>query len=412
MRKTMKYLCLLFTIILLTACSKEKSTSENESKSEEANQVEDTLNNVTQNENKNEDISDETEDKEGSNIENSNPEDSNIEGDDTDDNNANEDSTDEDKKEDSTDENNKDENNKDEDNKGDKDAIETEEEPATISDVIPNKYQTSRKDHAGTIEHISYQTFDYFGDNAEITKYAYVYLPYEYDESKQNNVLYLMHGIGGNEKEWGMFNEYSRVKSMMDNLIYYGDIEPFIVVVPNGRSSVDFANTSSDFNSFYLFGKELRNDLIPFIDRTYATYADYDENGYDLAEARDHRAMAGLSMGGMQTINIGMCESLDLLSNFGAFSQAPTTYTSSQIATKLSEYPDYDIHYFYSICGKQDGIAYNSSINSVGTLTSLTDKLVDGENFMWHEVNGGHDFNIWFLGFYNFAQLVFQNVVE
>ena len=356
----MKYLCLLFTIILLTSCSKESSTSENESESEEANQVEDTLNYVTQNENKNKDSNDETEEKDESNIDNSNP----------------------------------------------------EEGSATISDVIPNKYQTSRKDHAGTIEHISYQTFDYFGDNAEITKYAYVYLPYEYDESKQYNVLYLMHGIGGNEKEWGMFNEYSRVKSMMDNLIYYGDIEPFIVVVPNGRSSADFANTSSDFNSFYLFGKELRNDLIPFIDRTYATYADYDENGYDLAEARDHRAMAGLSMGGMQTINIGMCESLDLLSNFGAFSQAPTTYTSSQIATKLSEYPDYDIHYFYSICGKQDGIAYNSSINSVGSLTSLTDKLVDGENFMWQEVDGGHDFNIWFLGFYNFAQLVFQNVVE
>lgn len=279
---------------------------------------------------------------------------------------------------------------------------------ATISDTIPAKYTTIRKDHCGTIEQISYKTKDYFGNKAEITKYAYVYFPYEYDESKQYNVLYLMHGIGGNEKEWGMYSDSSKVKIMMDNMIYNGDIEPFIVVVPNGRSSVNFANTSSDHNSFYLFGQELRNDLIPYIESTYATYGKYGEDGYKMEDYREHRAMAGLSMGGMQTINIGMCESLDIISYFGAFSACPTTYTASKIASSLATFPDYDINYFYNICGKQDSIAIASSTAATKSLTTLTDKLVDGENYMWQEVNGGHDFNVWYLGFYNNAQLIFK----
>ncbi len=275
-------------------------------------------------------------------------------------------------------------------------------------DVIPLDDQTIRKEHSGTIEHISYQTKDYFDDNSEITKHAYVYLPYNYDASGEYNVLYLMHGIGGSEKEWGMFNDSSKVKAMMDNLIYNEIIDPFIIVAPNGRSSKNFANTSSDHNSFYVFGQELRNDLIPYIDKNFATFGEYDDKGYDLTAARDHRAMAGLSMGGMQTINIGMCESLDIISYFGAFSAAPTTYTASNIATALKDYPDDDIHYFYNICGLQDGIAIGSASSAVKSLTTLTDKLTEDVNFTWQEVKGGHDFNIWYLGFYNFAQIAFQ----
>ena len=129
-----------------------------------------------------------------------------------------------------------------------------EKEPtAQISDLIPTKYITRRFSECGTIETISYTTYDYFGDGSEIEKYANVYLPYGYDEQKKYNVLYLMHGIGGDENEWGMTGDTSRVKIIMDNLIYNEDIEPFIVVTPNGRSGADFANRSSDYHSFYEF---------------------------------------------------------------------------------------------------------------------------------------------------------------
>jgi len=290
---------------------------------------------------------------------------------------------------------------------GNEKNLESKEISFSVVDSIPSDMLIKRTDHSGTIEKITYPTRDYFGDEAEITKQAYVYLPYNYDKSRQYNVLYLMHGIGGSEDEWGMNNDDSRIKIIMDNLIYNGLIEPFIIVTPNGRSSADHS-PSSDYNSFYLFGKELRNDLIPYIDKNYSTYAEYDEAGYDLTKARDHRAMAGLSMGGMQTINIGLCECLDIISYFGAFSAAPTTYPASTIVEKLKGFSEYDINFFYNICGTEDQIAIASASAAVSSLTGLTDKLSEDRNFIWQTVSGGHSFDIWFLGFYNFVNLVFK----
>ncbi len=306
---------------------------------------------------------------------------------------------------------------------GTTDTDQPQEDEHMFSDEIDYMALLKRTDHLGTIEHISYQTKDYYGDGAEITKYAYVYLPYEYDATKQYDVLYLMHGIGGSEREWGMTDDSSKVKKIMDNLIFNEQAKPFIIVTPNGRSSADFANTNADYNSFYSFGQELRNDLIPYIDTHYATYADCErvtsdaenaqtdakgeEASYDLSASRSHRAMAGLSMGGMQTINIGMCECLDLFSWFGAFSSAPTSYPASDIAMKLTAFPEENINYFYAICGTEDGIAYASARGATRGLTDICDKL-DDSNFYWQELPGAHDFNIWYLGFYNFAKVVFQ----
>lgn len=290
------------------------------------------------------------------------------------------------------------------------DGESTDREPtAEIGEKIPVKYLSLRVVECGTIENITYTTYDYFGDGSEIEKQANVYLPYGYDEEKQYNVLYLMHGIGGDENEWGMTGSTSKVKIMMDNLIYNGDVEPFIVVTPNGRSGADFANKNSDYNSFYEFGKELRNDLIPYIESHYATYGQSDEENYDMKADREHRAMAGLSMGGMQTINIGMCECLDIISYFGAFSAAPTSYKGADIVKTIDEqFPDEEIKFFYNICGTGDTIAYQSASTAAKGLPQLSDRFQDGENYMWQELSGGHDFNIWYLGFYNFAQQVFD----
>lgn len=290
------------------------------------------------------------------------------------------------------------------------DAELTDGQPtAEISEKIPAKYLTRRTSECGTIEKISYTTKDYYGDGAELEKYANVYLPFGYDEEKEYNVLYLMHGIGGDENEWEMTGDASKVKIMMDNLIYNGDIEPFIVVTPNGRSGADFANRNADFHSFYEFGKELRNDLIPYIESHYATYGRAGEADYELKADREHRAMAGLSMGGMQTINIGMCECLDIIGWFGAFSAAPTSYPAADVVKKIDDkFPDEEIHYFYNICGTEDGIAYQSSSTAAKGLPQQSERFRDGENYMWQELGGGHDFGIWYLGFYNFAQLVFD----
>ena len=283
---------------------------------------------------------------------------------------------------------------------------ETQEEEPMVVNMIPTKYVTTYTGEGGTIEPITYMAKDYVGNGPEVEKKAFVYLPEGYDESKQYNVLYLMHGIGGNQNEWGLNDARgSKVKKIMDHLIGNGEIEPFIVVTPNGKALACEPNDATQ--SFYYFGNELRNDLIPYIESHYATYADYNEEGYDLSATRTHRAMAGLSMGGMQTINIGICECLDLFSWYGAFSAAPTSYNSSKVASLIKD-SEYDIDFFYNICGTEDNIAYASSSGAAKSLPAFSEKFTDGENFIWQEKSGGHDFSIWYLGFYNFARIAFR----
>lgn len=276
---------------------------------------------------------------------------------------------------------------------------------AEIELKIPDKYSTVYSGDLGTVEFITYEAKDYMEGGEGYTKKAYVYLPAGYDENKKYDVIYLMHGIGGSEAEWGLNGNNSKLKKMLDYMIGEGSIEPMIVVTPNGKA-LGLPHTDATA-SFYNFGIELRNDLIPYIESHYSTYAEYDENGYDLSATRTHRAMAGLSMGGMQTINIGIGECLDLFSYFGAFSAAPTSNPKATVAADIdsSEYP---VDYFYNICGLQDTTALSSHKAAAKGLPDICDGLTDGVNYLWHETDGAHDFNIWYLGFYNFSQLAFS----
>jgi len=281
----------------------------------------------------------------------------------------------------------------------------TEEVMPEISLVIPGQYALPYDGEKGTVEKISYMAKDYIGDGEDYEKKAYVYLPAGYDDSKQYNVLYLMHGIGGNEKEWGLDSNTSKLKRILDHVFGSGTVEPFIVVTPNGKAYALEHEQENDL--FYLYGYELRNDLIPYIEGHYSTYAQYDENGYDLTATRTHRAIAGLSMGGMQTINIGIGECLDIFSYFGAFSAAPTSDNKSIVSENIMN-SEYTVDYFYNICGTEDTIAYASAAAAAKDLPLICDKLTDGENYMWQEKAGGHDFNIWYLGMYNFSQIAFS----
>lgn len=283
--------------------------------------------------------------------------------------------------------------------------VNTEPEEFTITDKIPDKYIMSYSGEKGTVETITYPAKDYIGDGEGCEKKAYVYLPAGYDSGKKYNVMYLMHGIGGSENEWELNKDGSKLRKLLDNLIGRGEVEPFIVVTPNGRA-LGCQHTDAT-NAFYQFGYELRNDLIPYIESHYATYGEYSEDGYDLTAARRHRAMAGLSMGGMQTINIGLCECLDIISWFGAFSAAPTSYTAAKIAPIVDE-SEYEVDYLYNICGTDDGTAYASASAAAKTLDVICGKLTAGENFTWQERSGGHTFGIWHLGFYNFAHIAFH----
>lgn len=262
-----------------------------------------------------------------------------------------------------------------------------------FEDSIPEKYLVGRKD-GGRIERITYPSSDYFGDGADVEKPALIYFPANYSEDVPCDILILCHGVGGTEEEWSRAAG-NKFKAIADGLFAEGDVKNLLIVMPNGRSSASYANTDfSNMQTFYPFGQELRNDLIPYLDSHYNTYAD-----------RDHRAMAGLSMGGMQTINIGLCECLDLISAFGAFSAAPTSYTSAEIAKKLQAFPeDLDIRYFYNVCGTEDTIAYSSAAAAAKKMPA--DSRLSEANYCWQERPGNHYFDIWNLGLYNFVKLL------
>ena len=109
----------------------------------------------------------------------------------------------------------------------------------------------------------------------------------------------------------------------------------------------------------------------------------------------------------MQTINIGIGECMDLFSYFGAFSAAPTSNLAEKTAKILEDTP-YTVDYFYNICGMEDEIAYDSAAAAAKNLPDLCDKLTEPDNFIWQELKGMHDFHIWYLGFFNFAQIAFK----
>ena len=139
------------------------------------------------------------------------------------------------------------------------------------------------------------------------------------------------------------------------------------------------------------------------MDAHYATYGSLTPD--DLPASREHRYMAGLSMGGMQTINIGLCECLDLFSAFGAFSAAPTSYPASRIAVEIEKFDGCPIRMFYSLCGAQDAIAYDSASKAAKDLPDHTGRLTE-KNWIWQECPGSHSFEVWNLGLFNFLRIM------
>src|SRR6185295_11241955 len=151
----------------------------------------------------------------------------------------------------------------------------------------PAGIDRERKDvPQGKLEMVSYES-----KSVGATRKMNVYTPPRYSKDKKYPVLYLLHGIGGDETEWQRF---ARPNVLLDNLIAAGKATPMIVVMPNGRAQKD-DRAQGGFGSapaFAAFEQDLLHDVIPSIESRYSVQSD-----------RDHRALAGLSMGGGQSLN-------------------------------------------------------------------------------------------------------------
>ncbi len=131
----------------------------------------------------------------------------------------------------------------------------------------------------------------------------FIYTPSEYEDNpnKQYPVLYLLHGSGGDETSW---SDYGRACQILDNMINSGQCAPLIVVMPNGNMYLDAAPGESP----YMTKKPSANNMGSMFGKVEASFpteiVKYIEKNYRVIRDKQHRAIAGLSLGGLQTIFI------------------------------------------------------------------------------------------------------------
>jgi len=264
---------------------------------------------------------------------------------------------------------------------------------------------------------------------------AIVYLPAGYSAARKYPVLYLLHGIGGNETHW---TQLGAADTILDNLIAANKAVPMIVVMPNGRASNEPATAFGgrgrpgapgtgpgnaaaappagatpagtapappagaqaagggraggmgvEFQAYAAFERELIADLIPYIESHYSVQAD-----------REHRALAGLSMGGGQSLNFGL-GNLNTFASVGGFSSAPNTAQPAQLV-KDAATARKQLKLLWVSCGDQDSL-FNISD---GVHKYLVEQQVP---HIWHiDLGGAHTFPVWKNDLYHFSTLLFR----
>lgn len=252
----------------------------------------------------------------------------------------------------------------------------------------PRGFDSLRTDIAqGKIDTITYPSKTVGTDRR-----ALIYTPPGFSKKNKYPILYLLHGIGGDEKEW---LNGGKPQVILDNLYADKKIEPMIVVMPNGRAMKDDRAGGNIFDSakvqaFATFEKDLLHDLIPYIEKKYPVLTD-----------RENRAIAGLSMGGGQSLNFGL-GNLDKFAWVGGFSSAPNTKTPEEL------FPDPEaaknkLKLLWISCGDNDGLIRFSQ----RTHDYLYEKNVP---HIYYIEPGGHDFKVWKNGLYMFSQFLFKPV--
>jgi enterochelin esterase-like enzyme len=242
---------------------------------------------------------------------------------------------------------------------------------------------------------------------------AMIYTPPGYTAARKYPVLYLLHGIGGNENHWTQFGVANVI---LDNLIAAKKAVPMIVVMPYGRASNEpvtafgprggraaapggandggrgragGAGMAVEFTAYAAFERELVGDLIPFV-----------ESRYSAETGREQRALAGLSMGGGQSLNFGLAN-LDTFAWVGGFSSAPNTAPPAQLVPNPAAAAQ-KLKLLWVSCGDQDSL-FNIS---EGVHKYLAENKVP---HVWHvDVGGAHTFPVWKNDLYHLATLLFR----
>ncbi len=257
---------------------------------------------------------------------------------------------------------------------------------AALSKTEPVSFDALRDN----IERGKVETVAYPSKTVGVERKMVVYTPPGYSKDSKYPVLYLLHGIGDNENGW---TRTGSADVILDNLYADKKIAPMIVVMPNGRASAQPQPANifeqSNIEAYAVFEKDLLDDIIPYIESHYPALAD-----------REHRALAGLSMGGGQSLNFGL-SNLDTFAWVGGFSSAPNTKPARELIAEPKTAND-KLRLLWVSCGDQDGLM-NVSKKFHDDLTEMN------VSHAWHVDSGGHTWPVWKNNLYLLSQRLFQD---
>lgn len=240
--------------------------------------------------------------------------------------------------------------------------------------------------------------FTYYSNTTSCERKANILLPKDYDSSKKYSVLYFLHGIFGDENSM-IKDGNNKLDIILGNLKKDGLCGDVIVVFPDMYATGD-PNLKPGFNEEQVapydnFINDLSDDLIPYIENNYSVYTD-----------REHRGLIGFSMGGRETLFIGLMRS-DLFDAMGAIAPAPGVVPAKdwamehkgQLSVDELKFADGNPlpKLFMICCGTKDSVVGKFPVE-------YHDILVQNEvEHLWYEVpEADHDSNAIRSGFYNF----------
>jgi predicted peptidase len=232
------------------------------------------------------------------------------------------------------------------------------------------------------------ETVEYDSKTVGLERKMVIYTPPGYTREKKYPVLYLLHGIGDDETGW---TEKGSAEVILDNLYAEKKLVPMIVVMPNGRAAKDVTIRTPwgrQFPAFAAFEKDLLKDVIPYVESHYSVKAD-----------REHRALAGLSMGGGQSLNFGLAH-LDTFAWVGGFSAAPNTKKVAELLAEPGEAAK-KLRLLWVSCGDRDRLMDLSAAFHA----DLGKRKVP---HVWHIDRGGHAWPVWKNDLYLLSQMLFR----
>jgi enterochelin esterase-like enzyme len=220
----------------------------------------------------------------------------------------------------------------------------------------------------------------------------YIYKPAGYDVNTNQKypVLYILHGGGEDERGWAT---QGKADLILDNLIAENKAKPMLIVMPDGN--MDSQGTGDA--QYRMFERELKQSIIPFVEKNYRAETD-----------SKNRALAGLSMGGIQTLYAGL-NNTDLFAYLGVFSSGWRIPSDNKLAetqydllSKNREKVSNNLKLLWLSTGSTEDGAYPNCKAMMAKFDELKIK------YTYNEYPGGHTWPVWRNNLYNFAQLLFK----